>query len=240
MPQPTLGLWRKTESPTFKGPVDSSFLLSTFWPFIRANWIRPNFLPKHRVLRWINLQKQFKVLQASKQVSKNTSSFKINKMYTYGVTFASAEIPSMLILNWWIMIPCATFALKKYKVTVIWSQICPWSFYAANFNCRKSNNTIVDIIKAWPEYAFRYSYQVILLLLPVVETVVKNIKPDISKKIYIMAFRKDTNNRSNKNSFQRLAHCSLAILAVCCIESCETRVLFESSIELISWSEIRD
>ena len=116
--------------PTFKGPVDSSFLLSTFWPFIRANWIRPNFLPKHRVLRRINLQKQFKVLQASKQVSKNTSSFKINKMYAYGVTFASAEIPSMLILNLWIMIPCATFALKKYEVTVIWSQICPWSFYA--------------------------------------------------------------------------------------------------------------
>ena len=42
-----------------------------------------------------------------------------NKMYTYGVTFASAEIPSMLILNLWIMIPCATFALKKYEVTVI-------------------------------------------------------------------------------------------------------------------------
>ena len=40
-------------------------------------------------------------------------------MYTYGVTFASAEIPSMLILNLWIMIPCATFALKKYEVTVI-------------------------------------------------------------------------------------------------------------------------
>ena len=51
MPQPALGLLRKTESPTFKGPVDSSFLLSTFWPFTRANWIRPNFLPKHRVLR---------------------------------------------------------------------------------------------------------------------------------------------------------------------------------------------
>ena len=40
----------------------------------------------------------------------------------------------------------------------------------------------------------------ILLLLPVVETVVKYIKPDISKKIYIMAFRKDPNNRNNKNS----------------------------------------
>ena len=118
--------------------------------------------------------------------------------------------------------------------------------YAANFNCRKSNNTIVDIIKAWPEYAFRYSYQVILLLLPVVETVVKYIKPDISKKIYIMAFRKDPNNRSNKNSFQRLAHCSWAILAVCCIESCETRVLnwkFNWVDQLIRdqrWIEIRE